>query len=183
MTSFTGTPATEITVPVTEESCFGCSNKIGLQLVSGRVSRRDGVRFDASALHGGDELVRDLGQHVFSQPRHAQHVVACASALTGMEKGCHTGFNVFFTTSVLWQMAELQLDCEDELRESQLLLSMLHVPELTTAKRKPLIHAEAVAISNDTWQIHHEGGEPTILLRTYPWVKEEEQERETRQEQ
>lgn len=32
-----------------------------------------------------------------------------------------------------------------------------YVPEATTAKRKPLIHAEAVALSNDTWQIHHEG--------------------------
>lgn len=46
---------------------------------------------------------------------------------------------------------------------------MLHVPELTIAKRKPLIHAEAVAISNDTWQIHHQGGEPTILLVNNPF--------------
>ena len=34
-----------------------------------------GVGFDPSALHVGDELVRDLRQHVFSEPRHAQHVV------------------------------------------------------------------------------------------------------------
>lgn len=56
----------------------GDSDGIGLEVVSGRVSRWDGVRFNGSALHVGDELVRDLGQHVFSQPRHAQHVVACA---------------------------------------------------------------------------------------------------------
>lgn len=29
-----------------------------------------------------------------------------------------------------------------------------YVPEITTARGKPLIHAEAVALSNDTWQIH-----------------------------
>lgn len=30
------------------------------------------------------------------------------SARTGMVKGCHTGFNVFFTTSVLWQIVNLE---------------------------------------------------------------------------
>lgn len=30
------------------------------------------------------------------------------SARTGIVKGCHTGFNVFFTTSVLWQIVNLE---------------------------------------------------------------------------
>lgn len=30
------------------------------------------------------------------------------SARTGMVKGCHTGFNVLFTTSVLWQIVNLE---------------------------------------------------------------------------
>ena len=34
------------------------------------------VGFDPSALHVGDELVRDLREHVFGEPRHAQHMVA-----------------------------------------------------------------------------------------------------------
>lgn len=34
---------------------------------------------------------------------------------------------------------------------------MSSVPEITTAKRKPLIHAEAVTLSNDTWQFLHQG--------------------------
>ncbi len=31
-----------------------------------------------------------------------------------MVKGCHTGFNVFFTTSVLWQIVNLEEKEEEE---------------------------------------------------------------------
>ncbi len=71
---------------------------------------------------------------------------------------------------------KLQLDCEEDLRESQPLLSMSYVPEITTAKSKPLIHAEAVALFNDTWQILHEGeSQPAswvnIFCGTFPgWL-------------
>lgn len=37
------------------------SHGFGLGLVLAQVQRRDGVGFDALALHVGDELVRDLG--------------------------------------------------------------------------------------------------------------------------
>lgn len=56
-------------------SVSGSSDGVVLGLTDGGVHRRDGTRFDASALHVGNELVRDLGQHVLRQPCHAQHVV------------------------------------------------------------------------------------------------------------
>ena len=34
--------------------------------------------FDGPAPHEGEQLVGDLRQHVFSQPRHAQHLVTGA---------------------------------------------------------------------------------------------------------
>lgn len=52
---------------------------------------------------------------------------------------------------------ELWLDRAEDLRESQPLPGMSYVPEITTAKRRPLIHAEAVALFNDTWQILCQG--------------------------
>lgn len=64
--------------PTPTRSCVWGSDGVGLGVAAGRVSRWDGVRFNASALHGGYQLVGDLGQYVFSQPRHAQHMVACA---------------------------------------------------------------------------------------------------------
>lgn len=63
---------------------------------------------------------------------------------------------------------ELRLDCQEDLRESQPLLSMSYVPEITTAKRKPLIHAEAVALSNDTWQILRQGESQPASRLTVP---------------
>lgn len=57
----------------------GGSDGIGLGLVAGRVRWRwDRIGFNGSALHVGDQLVGDLSQHVFGQPRHAQHMVTCA---------------------------------------------------------------------------------------------------------
>lgn len=53
----------------------GLSDGVSLGLDAGRVKRRHGDRFDASALHVGDQLVGDLSQHILSKPRHAQHVV------------------------------------------------------------------------------------------------------------
>lgn len=64
--------------PTPTWSCVWGSDRVGLGLVAGRVSRWDGVRLNASALHVGDQLVGDLRQYVFSQPRHAQHMVSCA---------------------------------------------------------------------------------------------------------
>lgn len=64
--------------PTPAWSCVWGSDGVGLGVVAGRVRRRDGVGFNASALHVGDQLVGDLGQHVFRQPRHAQHMVASA---------------------------------------------------------------------------------------------------------
>lgn len=63
---------------------------------------------------------------------------------------------------------ELRLDCEEDLRGSQPLFNMSHVPEITTAKRKPLIHAEVVGLSNDTWQILHEGESQPASQSTVP---------------
>lgn len=60
------------------QPCPWCSDGVGLGLVDGRVSRWGGVRFNSSALHVGDQLVGDLGQYIFRQPSHAQHVVASA---------------------------------------------------------------------------------------------------------
>lgn len=65
-----------IPCPTSTRGCVCSSDRVGLRLVASRVSRRYGVRFDASALHVGDQLVRDLSQYIFSQPRHAQHVVS-----------------------------------------------------------------------------------------------------------
>lgn len=59
-------------------NCVWCSDRVGLGVVAGGVNRWDGVGFDASALHVGNELVGDLGQYVLSQPGHAQHMVAGA---------------------------------------------------------------------------------------------------------
>lgn len=56
----------------------GGSDGVGLGEVARGVSWWDWVGFNASALHVGDQLVRDLSQYVFSQPRHAQHMVTCA---------------------------------------------------------------------------------------------------------
>lgn len=57
----------------------GGSDGIGLGLVAGRVRWRwDRIGLNGSALHVGDQLVGDLSQYVFSQPRHAQHMVTCA---------------------------------------------------------------------------------------------------------
>lgn len=64
--------------PTPTRSCVRGSDGVGLWGVVGRVGRWDGVRFNGSALHVEDQLVGDLGQYVFSQPSHAQHVVACA---------------------------------------------------------------------------------------------------------
>lgn len=57
----------------------GGSDGVGLRGVTGRVRwRRNGVGFNGSALHVGNQLIGDLGQYVLSQPGHAQHVVTCA---------------------------------------------------------------------------------------------------------
>lgn len=44
----------------------------------GCVGRGRRVWFDPPAFHVRDELVGDLCEHIFSQPGHAQHVVACS---------------------------------------------------------------------------------------------------------
>lgn len=44
----------------------------------GCVGRGRRVGFDPPAFHVRDELVRDLCEHIFRQPGHAQHVVACS---------------------------------------------------------------------------------------------------------
>lgn len=44
----------------------------------GCVGRGRRVGFDPPAFHVRDELVGDLCEHIFSQPGHAQHVVACS---------------------------------------------------------------------------------------------------------
>lgn len=62
--------------PTSTRGCVCSSDRVRLGLVAGRVGRWYGVRFNASALHVGDQLIRDLRQYVFSQPRHAQHVVS-----------------------------------------------------------------------------------------------------------
>lgn len=70
--------------PTPTQSCVvvvvsgGGSDRVGLGLVPWWVRRWDRVGFNASALHVGDELVRDFSQYVFSQPRHAEHMVTCA---------------------------------------------------------------------------------------------------------
>lgn len=65
-----------IPCPTSTRGCVCSSDRVGLGLVASRVGRRYRVRFNASALHVGDQLVRDLRQYVFSQPCHAQHVVS-----------------------------------------------------------------------------------------------------------
>lgn len=53
---------------------------------------------------------------------------------------------------------------EEDQRATRPLLSMSYVPEITTAKRKPLIHAGAVAPFNDTWQIQDGERQPAPQL-------------------
>lgn len=54
------------------------SDGVGWRLGASGVGWRDWVWFNASALHIRDQLVGDLCQDVFSQSRHAQHVVSCS---------------------------------------------------------------------------------------------------------
>lgn len=54
------------------------SDGVARRLGASGVGRRDGVWFNASALHVRDQLVGDLCQDVLSQSRHAQHVVSRA---------------------------------------------------------------------------------------------------------
>lgn len=54
------------------------SDGVARRLGASGVGWRDGVWFNASALHVRDQLVGDLCQDVLSQSRHAQHVVSCA---------------------------------------------------------------------------------------------------------
>lgn len=49
---------------------------------------------------GGVKKMEDQRRYLSKSPLQ--------SARTGMVKGCHTGFNVFFTTSVLWQIVNLE---------------------------------------------------------------------------
>lgn len=58
----------------------------------------------------------------------------------------------------------LWLHGEEDQRATHPLLSMSYVPEITTAKKKPLIHAGAVAPCNDTWQIQEGESQPAPLL-------------------
>lgn len=53
------------------------SHGVGRRLITGRIHWHR-VGFNGSALHVGDQLVRDLSQYVFSQSGHAQHMVTCA---------------------------------------------------------------------------------------------------------
>lgn len=48
------------------------------------------------------------------------------SARTGIVKGCHTGFNVFFTTSVLWQIVNLE---EEERGSQDKVCQIIQAPE------------------------------------------------------
>lgn len=54
------------------------SDGVARRLGASGVGRRDGVWFNASALHVRDQLVGDLCKDVLSQSRHAQHVVSRA---------------------------------------------------------------------------------------------------------
>lgn len=54
-------------------------------------------------------------------------------ALTGMVNGCQTGFNVFFTTSVLWQIVNLHVERRKTQREDVKMRHNSDQTQLTSA--------------------------------------------------